>query len=50
VRPGQPCSLVHPEAHLGPQDCPTVAMVLDDDDLMAELARKRSEYRRRVSV
>ena len=26
LRPGQPCTLCHPEAHSGPQDCPTVAI------------------------
>jgi len=25
----------------GPQDCPTVALVMDDDELRAELARLR---------
>lgn len=44
LRPGQPCTLCHPEAHRGPQDCPTVAIVMDDPDLRAELARRRAEY------
>ncbi len=44
LRPGQPCTLCHPEAHNGPQDCPTVAIVMDDVDLRAELARRRREY------
>jgi hypothetical protein len=39
VRPGDPCTLCHPEAH-GPQDCPTVALVMDDPDLRAELHRR----------
>jgi hypothetical protein len=42
LRPGQPCTLCHPEAKIGPQDCPTVALVMDDPDLRAELARLRS--------
>lgn len=46
LRPGQPCTLCHPEAHLGPQDCPTVALVMDDPDLRAELDRLRAEHRR----
>lgn len=45
LRPGQPCTLCHPEAHLGPQDCPTVAIVMADDDLKAELARRRAAHR-----
>jgi hypothetical protein len=40
LRPGEPCTLCHPEAS-GPQDCPTVAIVMDDDELRAELARRR---------
>ncbi|MGV1004949.1 MAG: DUF6767 domain-containing protein [Candidatus Nanopelagicales bacterium] len=43
--PGQPCTLCHPDAHLGPQDCPTVAIVMDDPQLRAELAGKREAYR-----
>ena len=38
--PGEPCTLCHPEAS-GPQDCPTVAIVMDDDELRAELSRRR---------
>ena len=44
LRPDQPCTLCHPEAHLGPQDCPTVAIVMDDPDLRAELNRRRTGY------
>lgn len=44
LRMGQPCTLCHPEAHRGPQDCPTVAMVMEDDDLRAELGRRRLAY------
>ena len=45
LRPGQPCTLCHPEAKLGPQDCPTVAIVRDDPELAAEAARLRREAR-----
>ncbi len=44
LRPGEPCTLCHPEAD-GPQSCPTVAIVMADDDLRAELARRRAAYR-----
>lgn len=44
LRPGEPCTLCHPEAHHGPQDCPTVAIVMDDPDLRAELARRRAAH------
>ncbi len=47
LRLGQPCNLCHPEAHLGPQDCPTVALVMEDDDLRAELVRRRSAEAKR---
>jgi hypothetical protein len=43
LRPGDPCTLCHPEAMAGPQDCPTVALVMDDPELRAEAARLRSE-------
>ena len=45
LRPGQPCTLCHPEAFRGPQDCPTVAIVMDDPELRAEAARLRSAHR-----
>ena len=41
LRLGQPCTLCHPEAHRGPQDCPTVAIVMEDEDLRAEVMRRR---------
>ena len=44
LRPGQPCNLCHPDAWLGPQDCPTVAIVMADEDLRAELARRRAAF------
>jgi hypothetical protein len=45
LRAGQPCTLCHPEAHLGPQDCPTVALVMADPDLRTGLSRWRSTHR-----
>jgi hypothetical protein len=45
LRAGQPCTLCHPEAHLGPQDCPTVALVMGDPDLRAGLSQWRSSHR-----
>jgi hypothetical protein len=44
VRPGDACSLCVPGA-TGPQDCPLVAMVMDDSDLRARLAELRREAR-----
>lgn len=46
LRPDQPCTLCHPEAHRGPQDCPTVAIVMDDDDLRAMLSQPKDEGER----
>jgi len=43
--PGQPCTLCHPEAFVGPSDCPTVAIVRDDPELRAEAARLRRRHR-----
>lgn len=37
LRLDQTCNLCHPDAYIGPQDCPTVAMVMDDPLLRAEL-------------
>jgi hypothetical protein len=45
LRAGQPCTLCHPEAHIGPQDCPTVALVMADPELRVGLARWRSSHR-----
>ena len=50
LRPGHPCTLCHPEAHLGPQDCPTVAIVRDDPELAAEAARLRALARAAASA
>jgi hypothetical protein len=33
LQPGQPCNLCHPDAYNGPQDCPLVALVMDDEQL-----------------
>ena len=44
LRFGQPCSLCVPGA-TGPQDCPTVALVLDDEQWRAELAQRNREFR-----
>jgi hypothetical protein len=46
LRPGHPCTLCHPEAKVGPQDCPTVAIVMDDPELRAEAVRLRAEAAR----
>jgi hypothetical protein len=35
MRPAEPCTLCHPDAKLGPQDCPTVQLVMGDDELRA---------------
>ncbi len=45
LRPGFACNLCHPEAKEGPQDCPTVAIVMDDPLLRDELARVRAAHR-----
>ena len=45
VRTGDACSLCVPGA-TGPQDCPLVAMVMDDPDLRERLAELRREARR----
>ena len=45
LQPGQPCNLCHPDAYNGPQDCPLVAIVLDDDALREVMRVKRIEYR-----
>ena len=45
LRAEQTCNLCHPDAYVGPQDCPTVAMVMDDP-LLRELWREqRAEFR-----
>jgi hypothetical protein len=42
IRLGEPCSLCVPGA-AGPQDCGLVHLVMQDEDLRAELARMRAE-------
>lgn len=44
VRPAENCRLCVPGT-TGPEDCPVVAMVMEDPDLRAELARLRAELR-----
>ena len=41
LRPGDICSLCVPGT-TGPQDCQTVALVMDDEDLRSRLVRLRS--------
>ena len=43
LQPGQPCNLCHPDAYNGPQDCPLVAIVLDDDALREVMRERRIE-------
>lgn len=43
LQPGQPCNLCHPDAYNGPQDCPLVAIVMDDPLLQELLNAKRIE-------
>jgi hypothetical protein len=46
LRLDEPCTLCHPDAMLGPQDCPTVGLVMSDPVLRAELAERRSHAQR----
>ncbi|MEY4970160.1 MAG: hypothetical protein RLZZ277_391 [Actinomycetota bacterium] len=41
LQPGQPCNLCNADAYNGPQDCPVVALVMDDPQLRADLDAKR---------
>ena len=50
LRSGEPCNLCHPDAYNGPQDCPVVAMVMEDADLREEMNRHRLEYREKMKV
>ena len=45
LQPGQPCNLCHPDAYNGPQDCPLVAIVLNDDALREVMREKRIEHK-----
>ena len=44
LRPGEACWLCVPGA-TGPQDCPTVALVMADPELRAQLAELRASLR-----
>ncbi len=44
LRVDEPCTLCHPDAKRGPQDCPTVALVIADESLRAELATWRAAH------
>ncbi|HRY10056.1 MAG: hypothetical protein H6528_07725 [Actinobacteria bacterium] len=45
LRGDQPCTLCHPDAKKGPQDCPTVALVMADESLREALAEWRADRR-----
>lgn len=45
LQPGQPCTLCHPDTRLGPQDCPIVALVMDDEDLRQGLIEAKRAAR-----
>ena len=47
LRFGEPCNLCVPGAD-GPQNCPTVAIVMEDEDLRSELMRRNKEARERA--
>ena len=47
IRVGEPCTLCHINA-TGPQDCPLVYLVMDDEELREELARTRASARKRA--
>ena len=49
LRPSQPCSLCVPGAD-GPGNCPTVALVMQDDELRGELAALRARVRERARL
>lgn len=49
LRDDQPCTLCHPDAKKGPQDCPTVALVMADESLRGELATWRADQRARAA-
>ena len=50
LRLDQPCNLCHPDAYLGPQDCPTVAMVMDDPLLREQLLDAKRSVSERPSA
>lgn len=47
LRPGEPCTLCHPQAKIGPQDCPTVALVMDDEETREAFAQFRASHPQR---
>ena len=48
LRPGEACGLCVPGA-TGPQDCPTVALVMADPELRAQLAELRAALREELA-
>lgn len=44
LRPGEPCTLCQLDV-TGPQDCPVVFLVRDDEELQAEWAARRRAAR-----
>ena len=50
LRDDQPCTLCHPDAKRGPQDCPTVALVMADENLREELASWRADRRHALTT
>ena len=50
LRLDQPCTLCHPDTYIGPQDCPTVAMVMDDPLLRDAWLEARREAAGRRSA
>ena len=45
LQPGQPCNLCNADAYNGPQDCPLVAIVMDDEQLKSALDEKRLNFK-----
>ncbi len=41
LQPGQPCNLCNADAYNGPQDCPLVAIVMEDPDLKELMNQSR---------
>jgi hypothetical protein len=44
LRPSEPCTLCIPDAG-GPHTCPTVALVMDDDELRVQWIARRAQAR-----
>lgn len=49
IRPGEACTLCQAFV-TGPEDCQTVKLVMEDDELREMLAVKRREYRERKNA